>query len=499
MTIIDKIEQAVSSNPDGEAFIFKNQVISYQRFYALLCQATRQLHDSGVKPSDVIGLGLGQSPLHCIVMLALARLGAISVPLQPTMAAPLKSAIASKYAVKLVISNQDSGKVEGCDFMRLDTLSMPDGDYSLDVTDYQPKADTPFRIGLSSGTSGDPKGVLLSQGYMLDRIEKMLTECEGELRLIPMDINITIGFIFALGILTVGGTVVFPISPRPQHMINAIRRHHVTHMFLSPAQAMSMVHLLTEETIAFPELKQLRIAGASSPPKLVEMLRKKFTPNVYMAYGLSEVGGISISSLESISNWPNSSGIIKPWVKAEIVDQAGNVLPPGEAGEIRVKMVPMPSGYYKDEEKSAKAFRDGWFYTNDRGRINEQGLLFVEGRIDSSFDINGNKVDPDYMESILAKHPRVLEAVVFPLPGDNGRSVLAAAVITKSGEGKLGLRAYAKEHFGIHAPKFLFFVDDFPRNPSGKVMRREMPVMAKRIQQEQQQRVEQKPEEATTH
>lgn len=119
-------------------------------------------------------------------------------------------------------------------------------------------------------------------------------------------------------------------------------------------------------------------------------------------------------------------------------------------------------------------------HTNDRGRIDEQGLLFVEGRIDSSFDINGNKVDPDYLESLLPKHPRVMKAVVFPLSVDNGRDMLAAAVICKPGEGKMGFKAYCNEHFGIHAPKQIFVVMDFSRNPSGKVLRREPPAMAKK-------------------
>jgi acyl-CoA synthetase (AMP-forming)/AMP-acid ligase II len=131
----------------------------------------------------------------------------------------------------------------------------------------------------------------------------------------------------------------------------------------------------------------------------------------------------------------------------------------------------MPTSYYKQDEHTSRNFRDGWFYPGDVGRFNEDGLLFVEGRNDNVLNIDGHKVNPSTIERVLEEHPKVSEAVVFSLPDSGSHGTrLAAALLTKDGT-QDGLKEYCAQHLSPPLPSVFIFMDDFPRNPNGKVLR----------------------------
>lgn len=480
LTIIGAIEQSVRKYGQDIALIDNDKPISYQQLYAAVCHSAESLHKEGISSGDVVALSLGHSALHAILILAVASLGAVSVSIDRGLTKPIKNKMIRKFGIKFFVADRDVTILDEVKHVKIDALRLEKRSYGLDFVDYKVKESDPFRITLSSGTTGDPKGVLFSHEYMLDRIAKTMTEAPGRIRLVPMDMNMSIGCVFMLGVLINGGTVVFPKSHQPSDIAAAITRHQVTHIFLSPAIAMAIVKTLpSDEGLAFPHITHLRLGGASASANLLATLRQRFTPNIYLAYGLSEIGGVSLASLDSLTQWPGSAGKVKHWVKVEAVDESGKVLPPGQSGELRIRLEPLPEGYWNDDAKTAKAFRDGWFYSGDRGRVNEQGVLFIEGRMDVSFNVNGNHVDPLDIEKIVMQHPQVLEAAVFPLDVDDDSKILALAVIRKPGTGKLQLKEYCNEQFGWRAPKQFFIMDDFPRTPSGKVLRDKLPDMAR--------------------
>jgi acyl-coenzyme A synthetase/AMP-(fatty) acid ligase len=480
LSVTDKIQQAVYRNPSAPAFIYNGRLLTYRKFYSLLCSAARILHERGIGPGDIVGLSLEQTPLHCALMLALARLGAISVPVHPLLPQAAKARIAAKYGVRTVIARKDDPcRIDGVDFIRADTLTSGMGETDMDFTDYKPDAGTPFRISLSSGTTGEPKGVLFSHGYLLDRVENTLYECDRDSRVISFDLNFALGFVFSIGTLLAGGTVVIPLSYRPEEMIAAINLHAVTHVMLPPAMLMRMTDLLPDGGgIAFPTLKHLRTVGGAVPEMLLDALRAKWTSRVFVPYGLTEIGLISIATPEILAAHPDSTGRIRPGVQVETLDEEGLPLPPGVTGEIRVRRESMPAGYYGDEELSRQKFRDGWFYTGDLGRISEEGLLFIEGRADDMINLGGHKLDPNYIEKVLARHPDVGEAAVFLLENDGGRKFLAAAVIPRAESIRQDdLDAYARQELGMFFPKRFFVMQDFPRTLNGKVLRGKIPAM----------------------
>ncbi|MBI3903178.1 MAG: acyl--CoA ligase [Nitrosomonadales bacterium] len=482
MNLIDVIKLAAFSKPAAPAFIFDGRVLSYRKFYSLLCAVARTMHEQGVRPGDMVGLSMVRAPLHCVAMLALARLGAVSVPVHPLLPQSSKEKIVSKFGVRTMVSFNGDHGIAGIKNIRLDAVPTGTNEMDMGFTDYVPDAATPFRISLSSGTTGDPKGEMLTHGHLLDRIEKMLCDCDSDFRVMPFDINFALGFTFAIGALTIGGTVVFPNSSSPQDEMASINLHAVTHVFLPPAVITQMLALLPDDGVAFPSLKHLRSVGSATPPALLDALRARFTPNVFTAYGLTELGPVSIATPDILAVWPRSSGKILPWVQVDVLDESAQVLPLGASGEIRVKVEGMPTEYYGDAQETARKFRDGWFYTGDRGQITAEGLLFIEGRIDEVINLGGHKVNPVYMEEILARHPQVAEAAVFVMNDDAAVPFLAAALMPRVPEINLDdVAEHARRQLGLFQPKQFFIMQNFPRTPNGKLIRAELSATVSRV------------------
>lgn len=473
LNLLDKIQQAASRNFSAPAFIHDGKVLTYRDFYTLLCAAVKVLHERGIRPGEVVGISLDQSPLHIIIMLALARLGAVSIPVHPVLPQVHREKLARKYAIKTIVSHREENRIDGVAFIKLDTVSAAKGAADINVTDYVPDAEMPFRISLSSGTTGEPKGVLITQGNLLDRIEKLLYECDNNSRVITFDLNFALGFVFAIGVLTVGGTIVFPRSYKPEGTIEAINLHAVTHVFIPPVMLMRMATLLPEgDGVAFPSLKHLRVVGGKTSSALLNELHAKFTPHVFVVYGLTELGAITIATPKILASWPNSSGKVLPWAKVEIRDENDKAVAKGISGEIRVKLDGMPTEYFNGPDQTAKKFRKGWFYTGDSGMISKDGILFIEGRMDDVINLDGHKLSPGHIEETLTLHPDVREAVAFAMQDDSGERALVAAIIPHTnGIRQDDLLEFAKQQLGIFYPKRLFIMRDFPRNPNGKILR----------------------------
>jgi len=481
MNLIDTVYKSVQHSPDAAAFIFRGRLITYREFHGIFSSMAKVFHDQGIRRGDVVAVHMGHAPMHCIALLALARLGAISLPISPGWPVPMRARMAEQFGARVVVSfNQDFG-VETVRSIRLDGFALGRQE-NLDFIDYVPDGATPFRMSLTSGKTGDPKGELLTHGYQLDRIEKTLFDCAADSRVIPFNLNHPIGLTIAFGVLTVGGALIFPDNYEAPDVARAILLYGVTHNFVSPVMASQMLAPLKNDGIAFPTLRHLRIVGGAPREELLAGLRSKVTPHIFVSYGMTELGPVAMATPDILRDMPLCAGKILPWVQLEIVDEAGMMLPPGQLGEIRVKIPGMPTAYHGDDATTRKKFRDGWFYSGDLGRVNEDKLLFIENRIDDVINIGGPKVNLVWLEKILERFPDVAEAVAFALENESGGLYMAAALIPRADNidmKKLG--AYAEQEAGFAAPKSFFIVRDFPRNPSGKLLRAEVTAQAKKM------------------
>lgn len=466
-------EQALL-RPDAPAIITHDRVFTYLVLDRSVARLAQAFIAEGIKPGESVGVSMGQTPLHCATLLALAHIGAVSVPLHPMLPLITRTSIVEKYQVSFVLSGKESYRIAGLPFFNPTETNTrhisPEPDPPIHPVD----ADTPFRITLSSGTTGDPKGVMYSHAYMLDRIHKSIYDFTPRSRIMVMDFNFPIGFVFAFGMFVTGGAVVIPKSSSPGDLVHTIKAHSVTHCLLSPVQAGTMIPLLDGEGIQFPALVHLRIVGATPTPKLLQTLRSRFSPNLFVPYGSTEIGVIAMATPEILEQHPASSGKVSSWVSVEVVDDHDAPLPPGVSGRLRIKAEGMPESYYNDEARTRQYFRSGWFYPGDRGRLDAEGLLFLEGRDDDLLNIGGLKINPHDVETILVQHPAVKDAVAFRLEVGNGRQVLAAAIIPERPLSAKQLTSYCATNLGPLAPRRFFQLREFPRNSNGKVLRKQL-------------------------
>lgn len=490
--LIDKFLENNTTDLAAPACIHEGKVVSRGAFLRAVCDFTAALHARGVQPGDVVGLSLGQHPGHLAMMLALARLGAVSVPVHPRTPMRGKLALLRRMGATRVVVQRAAAQGEGDApapapaFDGLEVLSLADlqpkqgearADHKLDLRgmlDYWPPADAPARIGLTSGTTGVPSAVRYDQAYWVNRIATTVEFCDASTRLMAGNLHLTMGNISAFAALFAGGVVVFYKQHDPAAYIQTVNLYGVTHAMMAPATIKRMASRLPTG-VAFPSVRYLRIVGGGLSEQLVALATSRLTPHVYLPYGISEVGAISMASPADLKLHPDHAGKPKKGVKVQVVDEADKVLPAGEVGEIRVKLPVMLAGYHQDEEKTKAKFKNGWFYTSDIGTVTSDGFIRIDGRKDDRINLGGNKFYPERVERLLDGHPGVQEVAVFSAPL-KGEPALVAAVVWASEPALQSLLDYAKEK-GLPAgmtPKGVMSLAELPRNEAGKVLRSQL-------------------------
>lgn len=471
--ITEVIEQRAARHPAALALILPDRVLSYRELITAVHIVALKLLANGVQARQTVGVSMGQTSLHLVTLLAIARIGAIALPLHSVLPLERRILAAQRFDISAVVSGREEMKLDGWPFIALSAVDLGRHVPLLPATRTSP--DDPCWISLSSGTTGDPKGVLRTHGYLLDRIAKSPYVRGPQSRMLPMDLNFGVGFGQSIRMLILGGTLVLSPDRLPANLAYMVRSHGVTHWLLSPAMAEEILPLLKENDIHFPSLTYLQIVGGMPNPRLLDALFRKFTPNVYVDYGTSELGPVAHATPDVLKRAPTSVGRVLPWVQLEVVDNEDRLVPAGQSGSLRLKLEHMFESYHLDPTLTSERFRGGWYYPRDRARLDTEGLLYIEGREDDVFNVGGSKIYFRDVDSVLETHPVVREAATFVLQQPAGRDLLAVAVITARPMPRDELLEWARGKLGPISPEKLFFVDGFARTETGKVLREKLP------------------------
>jgi len=465
--LLDRIRGTIARDPDAPALLGP-ATITYRNLRALIGSTMNGLEKSGVRPGQVVALAMGQTPLHLVTFLALARMGAISVSVPGIGREQERAELYRSFGVTAVVSDSESMGAPGIPLILARGVRARGDEDGLDSWPFAPAPETPMRIGLTSGTVGVRKGVEQSHDEFARRLDRRFYGDEPRPRVIPPSLHITASLTIACHALAKGGSVVFPPSYEGAPLFATILRFGVTHMIMPPAHMALLLPLLQGGAPAFPSLTHLRLLGATPSVALLDEVRRKVTPNIYVPYATTEMGVISIATPKILAAAPASSGPVAPDAQVEVVGEDGSVLAPGTPGELLVRVPAMPRGYYGDAEP--ERFRDGWFHSRDLGYIGSDGLLYVQGRIDDVINVGGRKVLPSYAEKILEEQAGVREAAIFPMD-----ALSVAALVVANGPIDWGaLDVFAKQRLGIFAPHRYYEVGALPRNAMGKVRRPEL-------------------------
>jgi fatty-acyl-CoA synthase len=378
------------SLPNKIGMIFREHSWSYREIIAAQDNAIQQFNHADIHTHDVVAFVIKHPPTFCISMLAVGSLGALVIPINPKYPKGMIDKLLTRYRVNHVITDTEIEFKEDINtvivkpdelFVKLDTIShyvdLPISKAEHSTPDSPYIIALPLLLSLSQESQDHPKAILYSHVYMLNRMDKTLDGYTASSRLIPPDMNFTMGFLTAIGTLCNGGTIVFNSTQNVPDFLKLANQHAVTHVFISAREIAPFVETLTERTNLVPSIEQFRILEGSPTSTLITEILQKISPNVFTSYGSAETGGLTLATPETLNAHPSSSGVTRPWVQLEIVDANNQPLPQGHTGQIRVRSAIAANAYFDDPEASSYSFKDNWFYTGDYGYLNADNLLFL--------------------------------------------------------------------------------------------------------------------------
>jgi O-succinylbenzoate-CoA ligase len=483
-------------HPERVAISTADERITYAEFYARVQRCAGALSKLGVGRSDVTAVLLHNCIDFLELMVACSHVGAIFMPLNWRLSAPELTYIASHADAKLFVSEPelrgefDDLREHGEDRTWVTLGQGDDAWQSLDtaravaqpVRDAaQVAGDEVMRLMYTSGTTSRPKGVMITYSNLYWKCAGQVVELEATGR----DIGLACGPLYHVGALDMVVTNMLYVGGRTHilrrfsvdEVLDSIERHRVTMTWLAPAMVNAVI---ADETIGERDLSSVRLVqdgGEKMPLPLIERVLAAF-PNAWFAdaYGMTEtVSGDTYLDKGKMVDKLGSVG--KPILHTEvrIVDENDNPLPANGVGEITIRGPKVCKGYWRDEESTLRTLRNGWLHTGDLGRLDEDGYLYIVDRLKDMIISGGENIASLEVERVVYEHDGVVEVAVVGSPHERWGEVPVAYVVLKDGA-KLdeeALDTHCRERLAkFKTPKGFRFVDQLPRNPSGKVLKR---------------------------
>jgi fatty-acyl-CoA synthase len=411
----------------------------------------------------------------------LSHSGAAGVITEDALAATAEKAIASAGLC---------GGVRG--WIRLSD-STPPGDWEdvdswIDTGDPSPPGilvgdDDPLRLMYTSGTESRPKGVLLSSRsliaqYVSCAVDGGMSHDDVEAHALPMYHCAQLDCFFSVDVYLGATSVILP-GPDPATLLAAIEREKVTKLFCPPTVWIS---LLRHPGFGTTDLSSLRKGYYGASPMPVEILRElqRRLPDVRLwnFYGQTEMAPVATTlGPEEQLAYAGSAGRPALNVETRVVDDEDNEVPPGQAGEIVHRSPQAALGYYRDEEKTAAAFRNGWFHSGDLGVLDGNGYLSVVDRKKDMIKTGGENVASREVEEAIYAHESVQEVAIFGIPDPKWIEAVTAAVVPRAGVelAPEEVIAFCRGRLAaFKAPKHVVIVPELPKNASGKILKRDL-------------------------
>jgi acyl-CoA synthetase (AMP-forming)/AMP-acid ligase II len=339
----------------------------------------------------------------------------------------------------------------------------------------------------TSGTTGLPKGVRLNNANYLSLFRNHATDVEPygdrDVILIAMPFFHVAGINMGMGTLANGACGVILPEVDPKEILRLIPAKGITQATLVPAVILAVTQQPEARETDFSTLKRITYGGSPIPEAVLRDATALMGCGFMQAYGLTETTGGPITYLPPADHDPargklRSCGRAAPGREIKVVDADGRTLPPGQVGEILMRAPCVMKGYWKREEGNAEAFdAEGFFRSGDAGYFDEEGYLYIHDRMKEMIVSGGENIYPAEVENALAGHPAVQDVAVIGVPDDRWGEAVKAVVALKAGAvvEPAELIAYARERIaGYKLPKSVDFVAAIPRNPSGKILRRDL-------------------------
>ncbi|PEG61902.1 acyl-CoA synthetase [Mycolicibacterium porcinum] len=456
-----------------------------------------ELLTMGVRGGDGVGILARNHRWFLVALYGAARVGARIILLNSEFSGPQIKEVSEREGAKVIIYDDEyTAAVSHADpeLGKLRALGVnPDSDQPSGSTDETladviargngrpaPKATKhPSIIILTSGTTGTPKGANRAAPPSLAPIGGVLSHVPfkaGEVTSLPAPMFHALGFLHATIAMMLGTTLVLRRRFKPATVLEDIEKHQVTAMVVVPVMLSRMLDHL-EQMKPKPNLSSLRIvfvSGSQLGAELASRALKELGPVIYNLYGSTEIAFASIARPKDLSINPSTVGPVVKGITVKIIDDNGKELPQGQVGRIFVRNTFPFKGYTGG---GGKQIIDGMLSSGDVGYFDEHGLLYVSGRDDEMIVSGGENVFPAEVEDLISGHPDVIEATALGVEDKEWGARLKAFVVKAEGASldEDTIKTYVKEHLARYkVPREVVFLDELPRNPTGKILKREL-------------------------
>jgi len=502
-TIGDMARRAATKYGEKIAIIFRDQRLS---FYDLERESRRfanLMTSYGVKKGDRVAIYSYNSHYYPISMIGLAKIGAVQVPINFMLNAEEIAYIINHSGSKVFIVEdslypiiaKDMDKFSGVQkwgFLQLADASVPEGFFNLveemktasyDEPQVDVGAEDIVQIPYTSGTESKPKGAMLSHRALMSQYYSCIFDGQYEtddvsLHALPL-FHCAQLHCFLMPYLYVGATNVIMHKADALEMIKLLEHYQITHMFAPPTVWIGILNHPEFKNYNHGSLKKAAYGASIMPVEVIKQLSVTFRGlKLWNYYGQTEMGPVAtILKPEDQLLKPGSAGKPVLNVETRLMDDDGKFVPAGTVGEIVHRSGHVMTGYLNDPEKTTEAFQYGWFHSGDLGKFDADGYLYVVDRKKDMIKTGGENVASREVEEVLYQYPGVEEVAVIGLPDPKWIEIVAALIVPKTGKtlDDKQIIAFCKDRLaGFKCPKKIVIIDKLPKNPSGKILKREL-------------------------
>lgn len=476
------------------AVVFKNRRLTYSQLNKRVNRLANGLTRIGIRKGMRVAVFLKNGNEILEVMFACAKIGAIFVPLNFRLSVEEVDYILNDSGATVLIYQSEYIRLAGEVCKRVPVPyrihvggRAMEGDFQYEAfLAENPDTDPDFEIDweeahmimYTSGTTGYPKGAMLTHANIFWNIVQILIAHPiGE-----NDITFTVAPMFHSGAMTIltlpllykGGTVIIENKFDPVRTLETIEQLKITCLFMVPSMWLALTQAPDFNKCRLSSLRFGISAGSPCPVPVIKLLQDKGVPLIEQ-FGLTEVAPVSILSIQDAAGKSGSVGKPSFYADVRIVNENRRDVAVEEVGELVVRAPTTMIGYWNKRQATQEALRNGWLFTGDCARCDEEGYIYIVGRKKDMIISGGENVYPVEVEQVLYRHPNIKDATVIGVPDEKWGEVVKAVVVLKDSNQQLtihDIKTFCEDKLARYKmPKVLEFVPSIPRNAAGKVLK----------------------------
>jgi long-chain acyl-CoA synthetase len=493
MNVVNILEQRAKESAHKSAVIFRQEQISFAQLKDKVFSLSKSLLKLGVKRGDKVAIYLPNWPEYIFSYLSIWSIGACAVPLDFMLTEDEIISCLSHSETKILITKPKANisltglkaklallkNIISCQSTDEGVLSFEEllKEGSNQPPDVEIKEKDPAIIFYTSGTTGKPKGVLISYAQLDAPPKSMAFFVNSDLSvkdtaLCALPFSHLGGLIYIQNMITFGLTIVLMERFVPLDFLKNVQNYKVNFFWIVPSMYYALLQLKEFETFDLSSLRWIVTFGASNSPEALRRFNQ-FCPKAFLlnGWGLTETNAPTVV-LPMGSKNIESVGLPAPWITVKIFSESDQELASGQIGEVVVKSWVVTEGYFKDELLTRETIRNNWFHTGDLGRFDEQGFLYIVGRKKEMIKVGGEIVFEPEVEASLQKHPDIAEAAVIGVADKLRGEVPKAFLVAKAGKiiSEEDLRYFLRQHLAhFKIPHYFEFCETLPKNRTGKI------------------------------